>query len=439
MKRSLSFRIFLSLLSLLLSFTGYSQDYREFIKQHNLPKEYKSYLKADSFMEMMERREKYKSGKERKITVECSSRKIQTCTIEEIILGYVWDGDEKIEYDAQTITYYYENQHLYSKDIRFDYYETSISIYFYKNGQVRELSDKNLNFSQRWREDGKLYKEGEKMVYQKNNIETLVDMGYAVPIIDVSTIKMSEQKYNEIRNKIRKIVKGENFGNFYENFTISEWKKFNAMRDLFAKELNSNIFKGKDIYYEDDHDPGYLDLRCENGEIVYIRKYGNPKYSFMQSMSDSNITTTTLYYPNGNLAALFHSSKNGAVGLWAKYNTDGSVIKEVDLSKAFRLTLDSIPAIVKKHATYKDKIKYNNDNVVRIYASNYGKIWKVKYGDYYIPTTIFIDDATGKILEGNLKDFYDVRNNYQYEGVDIATIEKKENVKIVKITYPWDE
>jgi len=415
------------------SISIYSQDINRLIVELNLPKEYEFNLKYYTFLELFEKSIRYKEmGREEEFKFDgFSNQKTQECQFTEV------QNDGK----GSTIIYHFKNQKLQEKKIRLNIGGSQYStICFYKNGNLKSIEDfYRLKYKYFFDKKGNMstkFIDEDSVIEDREVIKSFY--GYDLPKISRKKIEITSKKLKKIKKNISFIAKGRDFFKDFEEFTVEDWIIYNQIKKYLKEELRLKIFKNKDIFYigmtEEE-----LYLLDEIGTEYYIREYldkeKHKRYlSIYLQDQDQKIYTNISYYSNGKIKSICQgeiSLMNGRLlGLNAEYKENGTVIREVNLEEAFKLTKDSLYLIVRnsKICTYR-KDFYLEFN--RYLNTNYGKIWAINIRCYGDPIPIFINDSTSEIYTGAFEFYSSEQYIIKYGEQDYKELEKKLGKKIL--------
>jgi len=433
------------LLLFLLTFSSFGQENNnEIIKKHNLPQEYKEYLKAESFIKMLERVERDKlqgiknSSIENAIEFEgFTKKKGQECSFTEHIYGYKKKNSTQL-----SIEYYYRNQHLYQKFILVEENHNqvrSIWITFYPNARVRSIEVRDIvkdAITQigKWDENGYPVDKLEVPDISAPIIKSKLGINI-LKIPNVSKIRMLPQKkLSEIKEQIYKLSAGSDFNKVYDEFTSEDWKRFNLIRDYLNAELTMVLYKGTDVYW----DGGIKSL-------TLIDEYGNSYFVGNTELREEEwVSSQTIDGPGEGLSTFMKFHQNGKVsyirqylgkdnklinlGIVGDYREDESVIRETNLENEFKLTHNEVLNLLTNAKG--NEISFDYKNMNRYLNTNHGNIWEIPIYVSGVKDILYVNDTEKLVV-----DFYRryTKETYKklYGDTDPAIIEKQKNIKIL--------
>ncbi len=433
------------LLFTLNTISFYCQNVNRIVNDLGLPEEYKSDLKNYTFLELLEKSKKYeKANKKEEFEFNgFSNWRKQECKFIERV--YKTKANVDI---LKTIEYYFENQKLIYKDIivwNVSEIKNSYNIRFYKNGNIKAIDDDvRLKRNYFFDKEGKLIERFPDNKPDQFDLETIQSaFGYSLPIVDPQKIKMSPEKLKGIIENVFRIENGTDLNKEYENFTVEDWKIINQIRDYLNKELRSlNIYKNKDIYYRGGgikQSDEFLEMIYEDGAFFSIfnlldEKKGSVLYQNIIDY-DEKFETLIKYHPNGNVKSICQSEEDKntthprLLGMNAEYNLDGTVIRDINFEKEFKLKNQDVYSILIKS----DKCAYKNNisiEYVNRYYTNYGKYWFIGYHCLGNPSKACISDSDGKVYESDYEFYTLDEYRIKYGTEEITEQEKKLNKRI---------
>jgi hypothetical protein len=423
----------------------YCQNINKQIVELNLPKEYNTKLKHDTFLELLEKSIVYKE----------TNRKEEF----EFIHLPNWRGIARYQfieriYDNQndknilkTTEYNFENQTLkekiYTSFGRVD--RTSI-IEFYSNGNLKYIEDWSLTQGKYYFDkNGKIINFITKVKIEKAYKEkiNLIFGHYNLPKINIKKEKFVEKQFKDIIYNSSKILNGKDSIKDFEDFTIEDCINYKNVNNYLKNKLQLNILKNKNIYYCGM----YSDAESKINELGIIDDEGafysisenfvdeSKKYLSVSIQSpDKDFNTYITYHYNGNIKSICQSEikydNSRLLGINAEYKIDGTIIREVNLEKEFKLSEDSLYSIV-RNSKICNKRKDFYLQFLNRRLTNYGKLWIVKIRCYGDPISVFINDSTSEIYTGEFEYYSSEEYKIKYGVQDYLDIEKKINKKVI--------
>ncbi|WP_300675361.1 hypothetical protein [Soonwooa sp.] len=235
-----------------------------------------------------------------------------------------------------------------------------------------------------------------------------------------------------------------------ERNSIDIMLKEDSVFSKFFNELNYQKYKCTSFSKENSYveSSGYkfnrLIVNCDDGNEIMMESYIYNKASDFKDriveIQKDNINNTLLemsYYKNGivkSKGVTMRKYLEFPVGNWYFYNEDGSVKKMINADNQYRLKIENVLRILKKH---KIVLPFNNDQmqtgeatyikiktaINRYLKTNYGALWKIEFSEWknsnkddLIYHIIIIEDKTGKILANEKLENADEIVKYWEEG-----------------------
>lgn len=134
-----------------------------------------------------------------------------------------------------------------------------------------------------------------------------------------------------------------------------------------------------------------------------IREFGDEESGyFSQIVTEKSLFTISKgFYPNSNIKDKGPSFKdNCEIGIWYEFDEKGKLIKEVDLDKPFKITINDIIEFLKKNEAdlFSNFTSINRSYDEKTKQATWSLVYRGKYKDKSGMFNIQIDDLSTEII-----------------------------------------
>ena len=185
---------------------------------------------------------------------------------------------------------------------------------------------------------------------------------------------------------------------------VEKIKHYQMVSKHEYNKLVTNDFETFDIKRFDknkDEDEDYVYV-LEDG--TRIREFGYKERGYFSEAvpKKSLFTISKGFYPNSNIKDKGPSFKDDCeIGIWYEFDEKGKLIKETDLDKSFKITIEDIIEFLKKNEAdlFSNSTSVNRSYDEEIKKGTWKLIYRGKYKDKQGMFSIEVDDSTSEITK----------------------------------------
>ena len=185
---------------------------------------------------------------------------------------------------------------------------------------------------------------------------------------------------------------------------IEKIKHYEANNNLQYNNLVTSKFESFDIKRFDKNKDEAEDYVYTLEDGTRIREFGYEGRGYFSEVVPKNslFTISKGFYPNSNIKDKGPSFKDDCeIGIWYEFDENGKLIKETDLDKPFKITIEDIIEFLKKNEAdlFSNFTSVNRSYDEKTERGTWDLIYRGKYKDKVGMFNIKIDDSSAEIIQ----------------------------------------